>query len=132
MKKTLLSLALVTLSYAAFSQVTFNSTNGENIKMKASNATKAQQNSTRVYFDINDIPDSLENIGIMTVNEKHRGIAIEKAKIYGARATGVAVLLDEINDKTTADKVAGSMLGNNKKFRGHYIFYVYRVKQKSN
>lgn len=132
MTKIIFSLALVLFSFVSSAQVLFTATNGENIQMKARNATKEQERTTRVYFEEKNIPDSLENIGILTVNEKHRAVAIEKAKIYAARTKGTAVFLDETNDRTTADKIAGSITGNNRKFSGMYVFYVYRPKTKSN
>lgn len=125
MKKILFCVTLASLTASAYSQVRFTATNGEHLEMKRGNATKAEQRATRVYFHSASVPDSLEQIGILTVHMNDRAEAIEKAKIYGARATGKAVLLVDAKDQT-AGQAVGQFFLRGKGFKGKYAFIVYR------
>lgn len=126
MKKILLIGVLLLSSDYLIAQVRFECTNGEGLEMKKRNCERDQEEKTMVWFSASEVLPGYERIGILTAQEKTRAAAIRNAKIYGARATGHAVLLDEANDRSTSDKVAGMITGRGKKFGGNYVFYVYR------
>lgn len=123
--KTLLLILTMALGLPLYAQVRFTATNGEAIQMKKSNTTKEKQKTTRVFFASEKITPEYEEVGIMTVKDKDRAVAIEKAKIYGSRATGDAVLLVDAKDQTAAQAVGRFFIGGSA-FKGHYVFLVYR------
>lgn len=114
-------------SIYAVGQVRFTATNGQDIKMKKSNSSKDKQRSTLVFFSSDQIPNTYEQIGIMTVKDNDRAQAIDKAKIYGSRATGDAVLLVDGKDQTAGQAVGKFFIGGSA-FKGQYVFLVYRIK----
>ncbi len=124
MKKILFTLLLL-LPIMLYAQVRFVATNNENLEMKKSNTTRKKQHQTRVYLNSADVPDSMVQIGLLTVKGKDRAVCIDKARIYGARATGDAVLLVEAHDQTASQRVGQFFIGG-AAFKGHYIFIVYR------
>lgn len=126
--KLLLLLLALTVSFFGHSQVRFTATNGESIEMKKSNSSKEKQRSTRVFFSSDQVPANYEQVGIMTVKMNDRAQAIDKAKIYGSRATGDAVLLVDAKDQTAGQAVGKFFIGGSA-FKGHYVFLVYRIKE---
>jgi hypothetical protein len=127
MKKLLIALVLCILTVATSAQVRFTATNGENLKMKKGNTTRTKQKTTKVFFSTDQVTPEYEEIGVMTVKMNDRVEAIDKAKIYGSRATGDAVLLVDAKDQTASQAVGKFFIGGSA-FKGHYVFLVYRKK----
>lgn len=99
--------------------------------MKKSNTSKNKQKATKVFFASSDVTSDYEQVGILTVKMNDRAEAIEKAKIYGSRATGDAVLLVDAKDQTAGQAVGKFFIGGSA-FKGQYVFLVYRQKKISN
>lgn len=104
--------------------MTFIATNGENIKLK--HASKKAENSIILYLSTEEIPDSMERIGILSGNYKKRAKAFIAAKSFAAQAKGNAILFVDGKDIKGSDKALNVLFGIN--IKGNYNFYVYRNK----
>lgn len=127
MKALYTLVAIMLLNMSAPAQVRFTCTNGEGLEMKKSNSSRDKQKKTLVYLSSDQVANDMEQVGVMTVKMNDRAEAIEKAKIYGSRATGDAVLLVDAKDQTAGQAVGKFFLGGSG-FKGHYVFIVYRRK----
>lgn len=105
-------------------QMSFIATNGENIKLK--HASKKEENSIVLYLSSEEIPDSVERIGILSGNYKKRAKAFIAAKSFAAQAKGNAILFVDGNDMKGGEKALNALFGTN--IKGNYNFYVYRNK----